>query len=146
MANEGQVAGGIANQAYQAGLQINANAPAAATGIAGQVEGQTATAENQPVNIGTTELNNMIQSLQAEVLPQLTQQYGINAGLGLFNTQIQTVLQALGYGTQAAQPALAEKSQYSGSNIGGGIGTNAIFPQGSQGTSSGGGLLSAFGL
>ncbi len=127
MANEGQVAGGIANQAYQAGININANAPAAATALAGQTEQQQVAAQQQPVSIGTQELNNMIQSLSAQALPQLTQQYGINQGLNLFNTQIQTIMQALGYGTQASQPAIAyntesssqgtQQSQSSGSNF-----------------------------
>jgi hypothetical protein len=111
MATEGQVAGGIANQAYQTGLQINANAPSQAAGLASAAEGQQIQAQQAPVNIGTSELNNMIQSLQAEVLPQLTQQYGINQGMSLFNTQIQTLLQSLGLGAQAAQPAIGYNGQ-----------------------------------
>jgi hypothetical protein len=118
MAQEGQVAGGIANQAYQAGININANAPAGATALAGQTEQQQMAAQQQPVAIGTAELNNMIQSLSAQALPQLTQQYGINQGLNLFNTQIQTIMQALGYGAQASQPSIAYNTESSGQGSG----------------------------
>lgn len=118
----GQTAGNIANQAYQTGLNIQANAPSQATNAAGALEQQMVTGQQAPVQLSSAELGNMINSLQAEVLPQLTQQYGINAGLQLFNTQIQTILQALGLGGQVSQPQIAYNqagsSQQSGQSSG----------------------------
>ena len=110
----GQTAGGIANQAYQTGLGIQANAPNAIVSNTGQLEQQAGTAATTPVQIGSTELNNMISSLSAEVLPQLTQQYGINQGTQLFQTQVQYLLQALGLGGQISQPSLGYSQQSEG--------------------------------
>ena len=107
-ATEAATAGQIANAAYQTGLNITANAPA----MAGQLT--------------TVELNNMINTLQAEALPQMTEQYGITAGTQLYQNQLQLLLQSLGLGGQISQPALAYQSQ------------------GGQKSSSSPGLLGAF--
>jgi hypothetical protein len=93
-ATEAATAGSIANNAYQTGLNIQANAPA------------------QLGNLTTSELGNLVTSLNAQALPQLTQQYGINAGAQLYQQQMATVLQALGLSVQGEQPAIG----YSGWN------------------------------
>ena len=101
MAQEGAVAGGITNQAYQTGLQQQSNAI------------------NQSSALGTQEINNVIQDLQAQALPRLIQQYGINAGLQLYQSQVQSILQSLGLQAQAAQPAIGFRSSGGGSQKGG---------------------------
>lgn len=92
-ATEAQTAGSIVNNAYQTGLNIQAQAPTMAAGLT------------------TTELNNMIQTLNAQALPQLTQQYGISAGTQLYQQNISDLLQSLGLGGQISQPAIAYQSQ-----------------------------------
>lgn len=95
-ANVGQVAGGIANQAYQTGLAENA----ASVG--------------QAMQFSQTQLKNLTDSLQAVALPQMIQQFGINAGVQLFQQQMDSILKALGAAGQISQPAIAYQSQGSG--------------------------------
>jgi hypothetical protein len=111
LANEGAVAGSIANNAYETGLNITANAPA------------------QEGALASSELNSLNSALSASELPQMTQQYGINQGLSQFNTQMSTIMQALGLGVQGEQPSLGyssasgsqENSQSSGNSQSAGV-------------------------
>ena len=89
---EAQTAGNIVNSAYQTGLNIQANAPA------------------QLQNLSSGELSSLVSTLNAQALPQLTQQYGISAGTQLYQQQVSTLLQALGLGGQVSQPAIAYNS------------------------------------
>lgn len=89
LAQTGAASTGITNAAYQSGLA------------------QQFQAIGQAGALSTTELNNLINSLQASALPQLTQQYGINQGLQLYQQQLQSILTALGLGGQISQPAIA---------------------------------------
>jgi hypothetical protein len=100
LSTEAATSGNIANSAYQTGLNINANAPA----MAG--------------TLSSEQTSNMINTLNAQALPQMTQQYGINAGLQLFNTQMSQLMEALGLGGQISQPAIGYQGQSSGSQSG----------------------------
>lgn len=92
LATEASTAGSIANNAYQTGLNIQANAP------------------SQIANLSSSELNQMISGLNAQALPQLTQQYGISAGTALYQQQMSTILQALGLSTQGEAPSIGYDS------------------------------------
>lgn len=94
----GAVGGGIANQAYQTGLQQQGAAPGMAA------------------SLSQVEMQNLTSALQASALPQMIQQYGINAGLELFNKQMETILQALGLAGQISQPAVGYNQKSSGSS------------------------------
>ena len=97
IANEGATAGSIANNAYQTGLNIQANAP------------------GQEAALQSSELSDLNNALTAQQLPQATQQYGINQGLSSYQNQMNTILQALGLSVQGEQPSLGYNST-SGSN------------------------------
>ena len=92
LATEAATAGSIANNAYQTGLNIQANAPA------------------QMASLSSSELSQMVSGLNAQALPQLTQQYGISAGTALYQQQMSTILQALGLSTQGEQPSIGYDS------------------------------------
>lgn len=92
-ATEAATAGQIANNAYQTGLNIQANAP------------------SQMSALTSSELQNMINGLNAQALPQLTQQYGITAGSQLYQQQMGTILQALGLQVQGEQPSIGYSGQ-----------------------------------
>lgn len=94
----GQTAAGIENQAYQ-------------TGLAQQMQ-----AVQQAQSISSTEVQNLVSSLQAAALPQMIQQYGINAGVQLFQSQMENILKALGLSSVASQPAVGYFQQGSGSS------------------------------
>jgi hypothetical protein len=110
MATEAATTGAIANNAYQTGLNIQANAP------------------GQMGSLTSSELNDMISGLNAQALPQLTQQYGISAGTQLYQQQMQTLMQALGLSVQGEQPVIGYfgNSQQSQQNSGSGVGVNAF--------------------
>jgi len=107
---EGQTAGGIVNNAMSNAMQQ-------------QSQGAT-----QAQTLSTTQVNNLVTSLQAEALPRLIQQYGLDQGLQEFNNRVQTMLEALGIGAQISGPDVAESGQstqstnsQSGSGFMGGI-------------------------
>ena len=69
-----------------------------------------------------TEIGNQIQALQAQALPRLIEQLGLDRGLAEFRRRIDVVVQALGLGTAAAgaPPAAIEGTAgTSGADIGG---------------------------
>lgn len=94
----GQISSGITNATYQTGLQ------------------QQTQAINQAQALSTTEVNNLVSSLQASALPQMIQQYGITAGVQLFQEQVKNILQALGLSSVASQPAVGYAQSGSGSS------------------------------
>lgn len=100
LAQEGAISSGITNSAYQTGLQ------------------QQSGAVNQAASVGTQEINNVLSDMQAQALPRLVQQYGINAGLQLYQSQVQSMLQSLGLSGQVSQPAIAYQSSGNGSSSG----------------------------
>ncbi len=99
-ANIGATAQSIVNPAYQTGLAQMFQAP------------------GQLASVNTSELNNTINALSASALPQLTQQYGINQGLSLYNTQVNQLMTALGLGGQVSQPAIGNVAKGSGQSSG----------------------------
>lgn len=92
---EGQATGQIANEALQTGMN------------------QQTQAATQAPALQTSELNNLISSLQAEALPRLIQQYGMDAGLQQFNNRVNSMLEALGIGAQISGPDTAQSGQSS---------------------------------
>lgn len=107
---------------------------------------QAQSAATQANAFPTMQLNNTINALQASALPQLTQQYGINQALQLFQTRIQQIMTALGMGAQAAQPVVANTSQ--GTNSSSSNSSNGIlsaFAPGAAGASAGGNVLGGVG-
>jgi len=79
-----------------------------------------ATAATTGAGVQSQLVNNTINTLNANALPQLTQQYGINQGLSLYNTQVNQMLTAMGLATQAAQPSIANSAWGNGSSSGSG--------------------------
>jgi hypothetical protein len=165
LSNEANIAGQISNQAYQTGLGMtnsaaqllqgegsnlygqglatSANAAQALQSAQGNLYGTgasiAANAPSQLASLSQTELNNLISGLNAQALPQLTQQYGITAGTQLYQQQVSTILQALGLGVQAAQPVLGYGSESTG-------GSQQASTSESQGTSQGSSHSSQFSL
>lgn len=123
----GQVTSGMENQNYQTGVQNTQNA-AIASG-----------------NLTSGNLNNMIQTLNAQSLPQLVQQYGINQGLQVYQQRMQMLLQVLGLGGQISQPVIANTAQSTSQNNqtqGLLSGVGSLF----GGSGGAGGFMGAFGL
>lgn len=105
-ATEAATAGNLVNAAYQTGVNINANAPSMLTGLT------------------SGEVSNLVSTLNAQALPQMTQQYGITQGLSLYQQQLSTLMQALGLGGQVSQPAIAYNT--AGSNTSSSSASNGI--------------------
>lgn len=60
-------------------------------------------------------------SLQASALPRLVNQLGIEGGLQEFNARLAAFSNALGLGTQVAQPTVANRGQQQAKNVGAGL-------------------------
>lgn len=93
-----------------------------AGGIAAQMSSGAYTQEranqNQAVQLSQQDVQTTISSLQAQALPRLIQQYGIDQGLQLFQTRIQSLLQALGVVTQTPLQTVSNTQKSSGSSFG----------------------------
>ena len=129
-ASEQATAGGIANSVYQLGLGQEASA-------AGQVQGErsglygsglniAANAPGQISSLTSQEVSQLLSTLQAQALPQLTQQLGINNGMSQYQSAISSVMQALGLQVQSEAP-----------NIGYESGSQSLSESSGQGTSQG---------
>lgn len=109
---------------------------------AGQIEnaalqgamGQQSNAATQAQTLSSTQLNNLVTTLQAQALPRLIQQYGMDQGLQQFNNRVQVLLESLGIGSQISGPDVAQQGQstqsttsQSGSGLMGGINQIASF-------------------
>lgn len=114
-ANLGATAASIANPAFETGLNQYANAY-------GQGVGNYTNLFNSGLNIGANapgqitgltsgEISNLISTLNAQALPQLTEQQGINNALSTYNSSVASILQALGLQVQAEQPAIGYASE-----------------------------------
>lgn len=73
--------------------------------------GQQTQGATQAEQLSSTEINNLVQTLQAEALPRLIEQYGMDQGLQEFNNRVNVMLQALGLGVQTSQPDTATTGQ-----------------------------------
>lgn len=61
------------------------------------------------------QVNNMVQNLQAQALPRLIQEYGIERGMDMFNNQMNGLLSVLGIAGGTTQPTISQKSESSSS-------------------------------
>jgi len=64
-------------------------------------------AVTQTQQISSDETQRLVQSLQAQALPRLIEQHGIDAGLEEFRRRMEMILAALGIGGQLASPTIA---------------------------------------
>ncbi len=107
----------IANNAMLAGLNMQENAPSQAT------------------QLGSAQVQSLIANLQAQALPRLIQQYGMDQGVQQFNNRVQTMLAALGLGASVSGPDVANQtqsnSQFSSAPSGGLMGS--LFGSGGSG-------------
>jgi hypothetical protein len=90
-----------------------------ATNIAGNAYGQERQLQQGAVGLNQQQTQNMVQVLQANALPRLIQQQGIDNGLKLFQQRIQSFLGALGVATsQSGMSNIGNSSSSSGFNLG----------------------------
>lgn len=95
-------------------------------GIATQLAGQGFEAERQRQQeaaialpqINETEVNTLISNLQAQALPRLIEQFGLEAGTEAFNQQISALLQVLAIASGTTQPVISTESSSKGSSFG----------------------------
>ena len=85
--------------------------------VTGQLESQAMAEQPQAAaqapGVSSAELNNLMSTLQAEALPRLIQQYGMDQGLQQFNNRVNVMLQALGVGANISGPDVAQQAQSS---------------------------------
>lgn len=65
--------------------------------------------------VSTAQVNNMVQNLQAQALPRLIQEYGIERGMTEFNNRVNTLMGVLGIAGGTTQPTISQKSESSSS-------------------------------
>lgn len=63
------------------------------------------------VTASQAQVSNMVQNLQAQALPRLIQEYGIERGMDMFNNQVNGLLSVLGIAGGVTQPTTATSSQ-----------------------------------
>lgn len=115
-ANLANLGSNIIGGTYQTGLGQTANAVNQASGLSGQNISNLINAATGSQGLVSTQLNDTINALNANALPQLTQQYGINQGLSLYQTQVNQLMTALGLGGQTSQPAIGYNSMGGGTS------------------------------
>lgn len=98
------VGGQIAGNAYETGLQQYGNAYAGGLNAA-------LSAPSQLQSLTGSEINQLIQTLNAQALPQLTEQLGINNALSTYNSSMSSMLQALGLQVQSEAPVIGYGSE-----------------------------------
>lgn len=124
-ATEAATAGNIVNSVYGQGISGSQNAAENLAGMLGSTYAGTygtglniaANAPGQYNSLTAQEAQNLISTLNAQALPQLTEQLGINNALSTYNSSVSSLLQALGLQVQAEQPAIGYASE-SASNSG----------------------------
>ncbi len=112
--NAAQTQAGINTQQVSAQNATSAQEAALNTGAIQNL----ATAATTGQSVQSQQLNNTINTLNANALPQLTQQYGINQGLQLYNSQVNQLMTALGLGVQAQAPSIGNVASGSGTSQG----------------------------
>lgn len=70
--------------------------------------------QQEAIPLTFQETESMVQNLQAQALPRLIQEFGIERGLELFNTRVQTLLSVLGITQGSTAPTIANKGEASG--------------------------------
>jgi hypothetical protein len=85
--------------------------------------------QQQAVQLGQQEVSSLVQNLQAQGLPRLIEDLGIERGLAEFQSRTQSLLQALQIATGAGGLTnIANQSTASGTSQGGAV--NALIPKG----------------
>lgn len=67
--------------------------------------------QQQGIALGQSEVDTTIKNLQAQALPRLIQQYGLDVGLQQFRDRLNALLSVLGIGANVAQPRITQQSQ-----------------------------------
>lgn len=121
----GNIASTMSNQFYgqqsaqqaQSALQNNAQTGQAmiqqqANQFAGDQNAQNRqmTAAQTAPTATSTQVSNMVQNLQAQALPRLIQQYGIENGMTQFNDQVNSLLSTLGIAGGVTKPTVGQSS------------------------------------
>lgn len=70
--------------------------------------------QNQAIQLGQDEVKTIISNLQAQALPRLIQQYGLDVGLQEFNTRLNALMQILGIAGGVTRATPAQVSQATG--------------------------------
>lgn len=111
----GSTAAGITNNAFNEGVNAYTGAYNAGasnyTGLYGTGLNLAGNAAGQFSSLGSNELNQLLSSLNAQALPQLTEQLGINNALSTYNNSVGSILQALGLQVQGEQPVIGYGSE-----------------------------------
>lgn len=85
--------------------------------------------QQEAIGLSQQQVQMTIANLQAQALPRLIQQHGIDQGMALFNARLDALLKAFGITSGVAVPTLASNS--SGSSTGGLANLfGSIFPKG----------------
>lgn len=72
--------------------------------------------QQQAVQLSQAQVQSTIQNLQAQALPRLIQEFGIQQGMAQFQNRVNSLLQALGISTGVAAPVVANSGSSSSSN------------------------------
>lgn len=99
-----------------------------ATTMSGQAYDQERNRQQQAVGLSQQEVQNALGILQAQSLPRMIQELGIERGLALYQTNTTQLLQLLQTLGGLAAPVVASQGQASGSNTPGALagGTNLL--------------------
>lgn len=63
------------------------------------------------------QVSNMVQNLQAQALPRLIQEYGIERGMDEFNNRVNSLLSVIGIAGGVTQPTVSQKSSSSQAGV-----------------------------
>lgn len=96
-----------------------------ATNMGNTLYGLERNNQQQAVQLSQQEVQTSIQNLQAQSLPRMISELGIERGLGLFQTNVQALLSFLNTVGQITRPVVGQESFATGSSTG--TSTNGIF-------------------
>lgn len=102
----GDIATKISYQDYDAGQNRTMTAQQAALD-----RGQSATTAQQQIQ--TAEVDNTVKNLQAQALPRLIQDLGIERGMDVFNNKVNSLLGTLGVAAGTTRPVISSSSSSS---------------------------------
>lgn len=118
----GDIATNINYQAYEAAAGREADAVNSEL----QRRGQTAnsamdravTAGQTQSQIQTQEVDNLVKNLQAQALPRMIEDLGIERGMEAFNQRVNALLSTLGIGAGVTRPVISSESKSSSKGFG----------------------------
>jgi hypothetical protein len=99
--------GALANASNEL-VASQSNQNAALQGEQNQISAATAQG-----NLSSTEVQSLVQNLQAQALPRLIEQYGLDQGLQMFNNQVNDLMTLLQTGAGVTSPVVANESKSS---------------------------------